>query len=85
MIVQEIITIDGNQYKRTSSDLGYMLERDGVLYEEAVDPIASNREYTETEIPCSEDGDTENVAPAGHISDSEALRIILGGANNDEG
>ena len=28
-----------------------MIERDGVRYSEAVDPIGSNREYTETDEP----------------------------------
>ena len=47
MIYTEIVTINGNEYKRTYSDT-YTIERDGVEYYEAVDPIDSDREYTET-------------------------------------
>ena len=36
---------------RTYSDIGMMIERDGVRYEEAVDPAELNRQYTETDEP----------------------------------
>ena len=36
---------------RTYSDRGMMIERDGVRYEEAVDPAELNRQYTETDEP----------------------------------
>lgn len=42
---------DGVVLNRTYSGTGMMLERDGVLYEEAIDPAELNREYTETDIP----------------------------------
>ena len=48
MIYQEIITFNNKQYMRTYSDT-YTIMRDGVEYSEAVDPINSGREYTETE------------------------------------
>ena len=48
MIYTEIVTINGKEYKRTYSDT-YTIERDGVEYYEAVDPIDSDREYTETD------------------------------------
>ena len=32
------------------SDLGFLIERDGVRYSEAVDPATANRQYIETEI-----------------------------------
>lgn len=44
---------------RTYSDTGMKIERDGVLYDEAVDPDWSGRTYTETTEP------VENVE---HIS-----------------
>ena len=34
---------------RTYSDTGHKIERDGVLYDEAIDPIDSGRTYTESE------------------------------------
>ena len=42
---------DGVVLERTYSDRGYMIERDGVRYSEAVDPAEENRVYTETNEP----------------------------------
>jgi hypothetical protein len=41
---------DGVVLNRTYSDLGFLIERDGVRYSEAVDPATANRQYIETEI-----------------------------------
>lgn len=54
MIYTEVITINGKQYKRTYSDT-YTIERDGVEYYEAVDPLDSDREYTETDNPLEQE------------------------------
>jgi hypothetical protein len=54
MIYTEIITINGKEYKRTYSDT-YTIERDGVEYYEAVDPVESDRVYTETNHPLEEE------------------------------
>ena len=51
MIKTENLTINGKAFVRTYSDNGYMVERDGAMYSEAVDPLGSGREYTETDIP----------------------------------
>jgi len=51
MIQSEIVNIRDKQYTRTWSDEGLMLERDGILYEEAIDPIDSARVYTESLHP----------------------------------
>lgn len=48
MIKIETVTINDKEYQRTFSDEGYMIERDGVIYSEAIDPLNSNRVYTET-------------------------------------
>ena len=48
-IVKEIILIDEIEYEKTYSDTGFFIERDGAVYEEAVDPLDSGRVYTETE------------------------------------
>ena len=40
---------DGVRLVRTYSDSGKLLERDGVVYEEAIDPEDSSRVYTESE------------------------------------
>lgn len=41
---------DGVNLYRTYSDEGFMIEREGSLYEEAIDPENSGREYRETDI-----------------------------------
>ena len=51
MIIQTTKEINGIVYSYTYSDSGYMIERDGVRYSEAVDPIDSGRLYTETDEP----------------------------------
>ena len=49
MIIQTTKEINGVLYDYTYSDSGYMIERDGVRYSEAVDPLDSGRLYTETD------------------------------------
>ena len=68
MIVTEFYRTreDGVRLVRTYSDVGKMIERDGVVYDEAIDPEDSGRVYVES------DADME-------ISAEEALDIILGG------
>ena len=52
MIVTEFYRTreDGVRLVRTYSDAGKMIERDGVLYEEAIDPEDSGRVYTESDM-----------------------------------
>lgn len=49
MIIKEIINIRGVDYTRHYSDAGKYIERDGVRYSEAIDPIDSDRVYTESD------------------------------------
>lgn len=49
MLITERLTINGKEFVRTSSDSGMLIERDGVLYSEAIDPVDSGRVYTEVE------------------------------------
>ena len=42
---------DGVVLNRTYSDIGMMIERDGVRYGEAIDPAELNRQYIETDEP----------------------------------
>ena len=51
MIKTELIMVDERQLRRTWSDTGFMIERDGAQYSEAVDPAEFDRVYTETDIP----------------------------------
>jgi len=50
MLITEIVTIDGRQFVYNHSDEDYFIERDGVMYSEAYDPIEFQNEriYTET-------------------------------------
>lgn len=67
MIRTENITINGRQLIRTYSDSGYMVERDGVQYDEAIDPIDTNRVYTETDTLIDSETTDEEYATAGKI------------------
>ena len=52
-IITEYFTTrtDGVVLYRTYSDAGFKIERDGVRYDEAVDPVELGRVYTETNEP----------------------------------
>lgn len=71
MIQTETITIGTRKLTRTYSDAGMKIERDGIRYDEAVDPLNSGRSYTETDEPVDADMG---------FSAEEALNIIVGGA-----
>lgn len=49
MIKTETVEINGTSYLHTYSDSGYMIEREGVQYGDAIDPIDSGRVYAETD------------------------------------
>ena len=51
MIIQTTKEINGVMYSYAYSDSGFMIERDGVRYSEAVDPLDSGRVYMETDEP----------------------------------
>ena len=76
MIIQTTKEINGVMYAYAYSDSGFMIERDGVRYSEAVDPIDSGRVYTETEELIEAEGSEEEQ----DIPAEEALDILLGGA-----
>ena len=63
---------DGVILNRTYSDNGVMIERDGVRYSEAVDPLDSGRVYTETDEPIDVGTKEETV------EDYKAALQILG-------
>ena len=48
MIKTELIMVDGCQLRRTLSNAGFIIERDGAMYSEAVE---FDRVYTETDMP----------------------------------
>lgn len=53
---------DGVVLNRTYSDKGMMIERDGVRYDEAIDPAELDRQYTETDEPIEGYTDEANEA-----------------------
>lgn len=60
---------DGVVLNRTYSDSGFMIERDGARYSEAVDPAELGRTYTETDEPI--EGYTDDATEADY---QQALR-----------
>ena len=68
MILTESLTINNKQFTKTYSDAGFMIERDGVQYSEAIDLSEFGRTYTETDIPV----------------EAEAIDPEEGVVNNDE-
>ena len=44
------------------SDAGFMIERDGAMYSEAVDPVEFDRVYTETDMPVEYESTDEIIS-----------------------
>lgn len=59
MIAREAMMIGGRLFVKTYSDEGFMVERDGVRYSEAIDPAEFNRQYTETTEKIEGEGENE--------------------------
>lgn len=71
MLVTETRTIKDREYTYNYSDSGFYIERDGIMYAEAYDPIDSSRVYTETDTPIEPAEDTEAAY-------AEAGKILMG-------
>ena len=69
MIQTELIMVDGRQLRRTWSDAGFMIERDGAQYSEAVDPAELGRTYTETDEAI--EAEKQNVPEFGYLTIKE--------------
>ena len=72
MIIKTTKEINGVVYDYAYSDSGFMIERGGVRYSEAVDPLGSGRVYTETDEPIDVGTKEETV------EDYKAALKILG-------
>ena len=71
--------VDGVDLYRTYSTTHHYIQRnDGIIYEEAIDPMNSNRTYTETNIDIIS-GDTNATHDA-----QEAIQILLYGEELNE-
>lgn len=62
MVIQTTKEINGVAYDYAYSDAGMKILRDGVEYDEAIDPAGSGRVYTESNTPLEtkEEGGTTN-------------------------
>ena len=49
MVITETVEINDKTYIRNYSDQRLFIERDGIKYAEAIDPMGMDRVYTETE------------------------------------
>ena len=58
MIISETVKINDKNFTKVYSDAGFYIERNGVHYAEAIDPLGSGREYTETDILIETEPDT---------------------------
>ena len=52
---------DGVVLNHTYSDIGMKIERDGVRYDEAIDPAELNRQYVETDEPIEDEPEPVEV------------------------
>lgn len=90
MIKSEITNINGKQYRRTYSDSGYYIERDGMQFSEAVDFLGADFVYTETNIIIEDDTEQNTniesrltaVEKSSEVTAEaleELIEIVLGG------
>ena len=80
MIITEQLTINNKQFTKTYSDAGFMIERDGVQYSEAINPSEFGRTYTETDIPVETDSNPE---PDLTVSDTLEMLSEMGVDTDD--
>lgn len=73
MIKTENMTINGKPFIRTYSSSGYMVERDGIRYSEAIDPAEFNRQYTETDEPI--EGETDEATETDYQNELRRLGV----------
>lgn len=66
MLIKEVVTINEIEFNHTYSDAGFYIERDGVEYSDAIDPIDIEREYIETD---------RKIENENHLEELETNRI----------
>lgn len=90
MVKSEVIEINGTQYRKTYSDSGYYIERDGMRFSEAIDVIGADFVYTETDVKIEDDTEqnanienrltaVEQSAELTAVAVEELIEIVLGG------
>lgn len=86
-VISETVTIAKKQYRKTYSDSGYYIERDGMQFSEAVDVLGADFIYTETDIPIETDTTAiearlsalEETTEITASAVEELIDIVLGG------
>jgi len=68
MVITETITINNIEYIRNYSDTGHYIERDGVKYGEAIDPVGTDRVYTETDELIETTTDTDEATETDYLN-----------------
>lgn len=76
MIITEQLTINEKQFTKTYSDAGFMIERDGVQYSEAIDPSELGRTYTETDIPIEPEEQSPEPKAETDLTVSDTLEML---------
>ena len=61
MVKSDIIDINGTQYRKTYSDSGCYIERDGMQFSEAIDFLGTDFVYTETNIKIDEEPSEQSI------------------------
>lgn len=61
MVKSGITDINGRQYRRTYSDSGCYIERDGMRFSEAIDFLGADFVYTETNIKIDEEPSEQSI------------------------
>ncbi|MBQ2348231.1 MAG: hypothetical protein II388_07695 [Clostridia bacterium] len=88
MVKSDIIDINGTQYRRTYSDSGYYIERDGMQFSEAVDFLGADFVYTETDVKIEDEPNmtiedrltaVEKSSEVTAEAVEELIEIVLGG------
>lgn len=59
MVKTKNIGINGVEYVKSYSTRNVYIERDGEIYSEAIDPVGTNRTYTETDVKVEEITESE--------------------------
>lgn len=68
---------DGVVLNRTYSDAGFMIEREGVRYSEAIDPVELNRQYIETGEPIDKDADQNEATETDYQNALRDMGVTL--------
>ena len=76
MIVTEQLIINNKQFTKTYSDAGFMVERDGVQYSEAIDPSEFGRTYTETDISAEAEKQSPEPKAETDLTVSDTLEML---------